>query len=379
MTTLKNLIKKILFFIFIFIFILSIQITSASNLNISCESAIVIEQNTGRILYSKNIDRKRAMASTTKIMTAIVAIENGHLDDIITISQNAAEIEGSSIYLEANEHLTLEELLYGLMLRSGNDAAYAIAEYIGGGNVEKFINMMNRKAEEIGANNTHFMNPHGLHDKQHYTTAHDLAKITAYAMKNETFKKIISTKNKTISWENHEWNRSLTNKNKMLWNYQGGNGVKTGYTTDAGKCFVSSAFRNNIQLIAVVLKSNDIWKDATALLDYGFDHYKPYKVISKEDYLKSISVIEGTKDRIRTYSKKDVIIPIRKEEKDKIQVKIVLPEEIQAPVMREQIVGKLEVYVNNEKIDSTDIYVKDSIQKKSVQNMFEKFINHWVG
>ncbi|SJZ33863.1 D-alanyl-D-alanine carboxypeptidase (penicillin-binding protein 5/6) [Garciella nitratireducens DSM 15102] len=375
----KNLIKKILFFIFIFIFILSIQITSASNLNISCESAIVIEQNTGRILYSKNIDRKRAMASTTKIMTAIVAIENGHLDDIITISQNAAEIEGSSIYLEANEHLTLEELLYGLMLRSGNDAAYAIAEYIGGGNVEKFINMMNRKAEEIGANNTHFMNPHGLHDKQHYTTAHDLAKITAYAMKNETFKKIISTKNKTISWENHEWNRSLTNKNKMLWNYQGGNGVKTGYTTDAGKCFVSSAFRNNIQLIAVVLKSNDIWKDATALLDYGFDHYKPYKVISKEDYLKSISVIEGTKDRIRTYSKKDVIIPIRKEEKDKIQVKIVLPEEIQAPVMREQIVGKLEVYVNNEKIDSTDIYVKDSIQKKSVQNMFEKFINHWVG
>ncbi|WP_213818423.1 D-alanyl-D-alanine carboxypeptidase family protein [Garciella nitratireducens] len=375
----KNLIKKILFFIFIFIFILSIQITSASNLNISCESAIVIEQNTGRILYSKNIDRKRAMASTTKIMTAIVAIENGHLDDIITISQNAAEIEGSSIYLEANEHLTLEELLYGLMLRSGNDAAYAIAEYIGGGNVEKFINMMNRKAEEIGANNTHFMNPHGLHDKQHYTTAHDLAKITAYAMKNETFKKIISTKNKTISWENHEWNRSLTNKNKMLWNYQGGNGVKTGYTTDAGKCFVSSAFRNNIQLIAVVLKSNNIWKDATALLDYGFDHYKPYKVISKEDYLKSISVIEGTKDRIRTYSKKDVIIPIRKEEKDKIQVKIVLPEEIQAPVMREQIVGKLEVYVNNEKIDSTDIYVKDSIQKKSVQNMFEKFINHWVG
>lgn len=375
------MIKKLLKInlICIFIFILFAQVTFASELNVSSESAIVIEQNTGRILYSKNIDKERAMASTTKIMTAIVAIENGNLDEVVTVSENAAGIEGSSIYLEANEQLTLEELLYGLMLRSGNDAAYAIAEHIGGGDVENFIDMMNRKAKEIGANNTHFMNPHGLHHEEHYTTAYDLAKITAYAMKNETFKTMVSTKKKTISWSNHEWNRSLTNKNKMLWNYEGGNGVKTGYTTDAGKCLVSSALRNNMQLIGVVLKSNDIWKDSTTILDYVFDHYEPYKVVLKDEYLKSIPVKEGVKDRISTYCKEDIIIPIRKEEKDKIEVKINLPEQIQSPIIREQIVGKLEVYISNEKVDSTDIYVKDSIEKKNTQNMFKKFINNWVG
>ncbi len=376
-----NLLKKLLKInlICIFIFILCAQVTFASELNISSESAIVIEQNTGRILYLKNMDKERAMASTTKIMTTIVAIENGNLDEVVTVSENAAGIEGSSIYLEANEQLTLEELLYGLMLRSGNDAAYAIAEHIGGGDVENFIDMMNRKAKEIGANNTHFMNPHGLHHEEHYTTAYDLAKITAYAMKNETFKKIVSTKKKTISWPNHEWNRSLTNKNKMLWNYEGGNGVKTGYTTDAGKCLVSSALRNNMQLIGVVLKSNDIWKDSTTILDYAFDHYEPYKVVLKDEYLKSIPVKEGVKDRISTYCKKDITIPIRKEEKDKIKVKINLLEQIQSPIIREQIVGKLEVYIGNEKVDSTNIYVKDSIGKKNTQNMFKKFIDNWVG
>lgn len=376
-----NLLKKLLKInlICIFIFILCAQVTFASELNISSESAIVIEQNTGRILYLKNMNKEREMASTTKIMTTIVAIEIGNLDEVVTVSENAAGIEGSSIYLEANEQLTLEELLYGLMLRSGNDAAYAIAEHIGGGNVENFIDMMNRKAKEIGANNTHFMNPHGLHHEGHYTTAYDLAKITAYAMKNETFKKIVSTKKKTISWPNHEWNRSLTNKNKMLWNYEGGNGVKTGYTTDAGKCLVSSALRNNMQLIGVVLKSNDIWKDSTTILDYAFDHYEPYKVVLKDEYLKSIPVKEGVKDRISTYCKKDITIPIRKEEKDKIKVKINLPEQMQSPIIREQIVGKLEVYIGNEKVDSTNIYVKDSIGKKNTQNMFKKFIDNWVG
>lgn len=360
------------------IFLYTYDMAYASSPDIPSESAVVIDQRTDRILYAKNIDEEKAMASTTKIMTAIVAIENGDLDDIVTISENAAGIEGSSIYLEEGEQLTLKELLYGLMLRSGNDAAYAIGEHIGGGNIENFIDMMNRKAEEVNANNTHFTNPHGLDHEKHYTTARDLAKITSNAMENKTFKKIVSTKKTTISWPNHEWNRSLQNKNKMLWNYNGGNGVKTGYTSKAGKCLVSSALQNDMQLISVVLKANDIWKESSDILDYSFEKYNPYTIVKKDDYLQSISVENGGKDRIKTYSSKDIIIPVSEGELDELDIRIDLPKKIEAPVIKEQIIGKLEIFIHGEKIDSTDIYVKENIEHKSPKNMFKKFMYYWM-
>lgn len=374
------MIKKVLKIniICLMIFLYTYDMAYASSPDIPSESAVVIDQRTDRILYAKNIDEEKAMASTTKIMTAIVAIENGDLDDIVTISENAAGIEGSSIYLEEGEQLTLEELLYGLMLRSGNDAAYAIGEHIGGGNIENFIDMMNRKAKEVNANNTHFTNPHGLDHEKHYTTARDLAKITSNAMENETFKKIVSTKKITISWPNHEWNRSLQNKNKMLWNYNGGNGVKTGYTSKAGKCLVSSALQNDMQLISVVLKANDIWKESSDILDYSFEKYNPYTIVKKDDYLRSISVENGGKDRIKTYSSKDIIIPVSEGELDELDVRIDLPRKIEAPVIKEQIIGKLEIFIHGEKIDSTDIYVKENIEHKSSKNMFKKFMYYWM-
>ncbi|MCR1898048.1 D-alanyl-D-alanine carboxypeptidase [Irregularibacter muris] len=368
--------------IFSIIFIMSFFLTStmiyAEEINVTSESAIVIEQKTGRILFSKNIDEQRAMASTTKIMTAIVAIEHGNLNDKVKVSKNASGIEGSSIWLEENEELTLEELLYGLMLRSGNDAAYAIGEHIGGGDIENFIRMMNDKAKEINALNTSFANPHGLDDNNHYTTAHDLAKITAYAMNNDVFKTIVSTKKKNISWQNHQWNRALHNKNKILWNYEGGNGVKTGYTSKAGKCLVSSAYRNEMQLITVVLKSNNIWDDSTALFDYAFDTYQPYQVVSEDEYLRSIPVKDGIRERVRVYSKKEIEIPIKEIEKQKVKVKLALPKTIEAPILKEKIIGKLELYLADEKIDEAEIYVKEDIPKKNTKNFLDKIIDHWL-
>ena len=206
------------------------------------------------------------MASTTKIMTAILAIEMGDLADVVTVSPRAAGVEGSSIYLERGEKLTLEDLLYGLMLRSGNDAAVAIAEHIGG-TVENFANLMNRKAYQIGARNTHFVNPHGLHDDKHYTTAYDLALISAYAMENPVFRVIVSTKQKKIPWEGRNYSRVLQNKNALLWDYEGANGIKTGYTKISRRCLASAALRFGMQLVCVVLDCQPWFEDSMALLD----------------------------------------------------------------------------------------------------------------
>jgi D-alanyl-D-alanine carboxypeptidase (penicillin-binding protein 5/6) len=346
--------------------------------DISSDSAIVIEQKTGRILYSKNIDEKRPMASTTKIMTAIVAIENGDMGDVVKISKKASGIGGSSIWLEENEKLTLEELLYGLMLRSGNDAAYAIGEHIGNGEIQNFIDMMNKKAKELNALNTSFANPHGLDHDEHYTTAHDLAKISAFGMGNDLFKTIVSTKKKTISWSSSEWNRSLNNKNKMLWNYEGGNGIKTGYTSKAGKCLVSSAIQNDMQLISVVLHSNDIWSDSKTILDYVFNTYRPFSIVKKDEYIKSIQVINGTKEIISTYSVDNIVIPLSEGEEGSVKVQLSIPDNIEAPIQKEQLIGNLDVFVGDEKIDSTEIYVKESIAERAPNTMLKKFIRYWM-
>lgn len=346
--------------------------------NTTAESAILIEQNTGRVLYDKNKDEKKPMASTTKIMTALVAIEKGNLNSKVTISKEASGIEGSSIWLEENEELTLEELLYGLMLRSGNDAAYAIAEHIGKGNINNFIKMMNEKARELNALNTHFTNPHGLDNKNHYTTAYDLANIASYAMGNEIFKKIVSTEKKSISWSNHQWNRSLLNKNKILRNYEGGNGIKTGYTTKAGKCLVASAFKDNMQLISVVLKSKDIWEDSTNLLDHAFDNYKPYLIVDKNKYLRSISVIEGVKERVKVYSEDKIIIPIKDSEKEKVKVKISLPEKLIAPINKNQVIGTIDVFIDDAKIKSSKIIALENIEQKNTKEILEKLIKYWI-
>ncbi|MDR1101887.1 MAG: D-alanyl-D-alanine carboxypeptidase [Clostridiales bacterium] len=265
------------------------RVTQVRGLGLSANSAILIDAENGRVLFESNGYERLGMASTTKIMTAIVALERAKLNDIVTAGANAARTEGTSIWLMEGEKLTMEELLYALMLTSGNDAAVAIAEHVGG-SIDKFAQMMNETAKKIGANHTNFTNPHGLADPNHYTTAFDLAQITRYAFRNEAFAAIVKTTHKTIPRAGYEWGRSLTNHNKMLTMYEGANGVKTGYTKKTGRTLVSSATRGELQLIAVTLNAPDDWADHTNMLNYGFSAFKKHVLMEEGAYVKTITV-----------------------------------------------------------------------------------------
>lgn len=239
--------------------------------SVSAEGAVLINSNSGRILYEKNPDEKLYPASTTKIMTALVALETLEelglgIDSKVIVPVEAAGIEGSSLYLKAGEKLSLEELLYGLILQSGNDSAEAIAVCVGGTR-EAFVEKMNLKAEQLGCSGTHFVNPSGLFDENHYTTAGDLAIIAAEAMEREDFREIVGAQ----KWASEETDRSFVNKNKTVFNYEGGNGVKIGFTKKSGRTLVASAERDGTELIAVVLRDGNWFNDAYALMDYGFE------------------------------------------------------------------------------------------------------------
>ncbi|GFN30599.1 D-alanyl-D-alanine carboxypeptidase family protein [Paenibacillus xylaniclasticus] len=251
-----------------------------ASISTHAKGAALIDVASGRILYTKNGDEPMRIASLTKIMTAIVAIEHGDLNDKVKVSVRAAGKEGSSIYLRAGEVMKLEDMLYGLMLRSGNDAATAIAEHVGG-TVEGFVKLMNEKAEWIGLTNTQFMNPSGLDEDGHYSTANDLAKLTAYALHNPTFAQIVKTRVKKAPNPNDPWDYEWTNKNKMLSLYDGADGVKTGYTKTALRCLVSSATRGGQQLAAVTINDRNDWVDHHNMLDWGFKHYS-LKIIAKQ-------------------------------------------------------------------------------------------------
>ena len=248
-----------------------------ANFTSSAQSVTVMERSSGRVLYEKNSAARLPMASTTKIVTALTVIKHCNLDDVVEIPRQAVGVEGSSIYLREGEHLTVRELLYGLMLRSGNDTAVALALHASG-SVEAFAELMNDTAREVGCVNSHFVNPHGLHDDDHYTTAYDLALVTCKALENPEFRQIVSTKTIRIHNEGYEYDRVLINKNKLLSNYADADGVKTGYTKKAGRCFVGSATRNGMQVVAVVLNCGPMFEDTASLLDAAFAFYE-YKTV----------------------------------------------------------------------------------------------------
>ena len=233
---------------------------------------IVIEADTNRILHQKNINTKKYMASTTKILTAITIIENCNLNDIVTVTKETVGVEGSSIYLEEGEEISVKDLLYGLMLRSGNDCAETLALYCSG-DIKSFASLMNDTANKIGALNSNFTNPHGLHDDNHYTTAYDLAIISSYAMKNSTFREIVSKKSVNISFSTLDYDRHIVNKNKLLSSLDGATGIKTGYTKKAGRCLVSSCKRNGMELICVVLNCPDMFERSKNLINDSFNKY----------------------------------------------------------------------------------------------------------
>lgn len=255
------------------------QAAGTGSVGVHAQGAALIDVRSGRILYSKHGEKPMRIASLTKIMTAIVAIENGHLSDNVKVGKNAFAKEGSSLYLKLGETMSLEHLLYGLMLRSGNDAANAIAEHVGG-SIEGFVFLMNQKASLLGLEHTHFANPEGLDAPDHYASADDMAKLTAYALRNATFRDIVKTKIKVVPNPTEAWDYKWANKNRMLTMYEGADGVKTGFTKLARRCLVSSATRDGRQLAAVTLNDPDDWADHRTLLNYGFSHYDQESLVT---------------------------------------------------------------------------------------------------
>lgn len=334
--------------------------------NISAKSACLIEAESGRILYSKNAYKKMPMASTTKVMTAIVALESGiPLQKQINIPKEAVGIEGSSVYLRQGECVTFEMLLYALMLSSANDAAIAIA-YLVGGSIENFVALMNKKASDLGLSDTHFTNPHGLYDENHYTTADNLAKLMAYAMQNEDFASITSTYSKTFARDDGT-SFLLSNHNRLLKAYTGIIGGKTGFTKKSGRCLVTCAERDGLRLVCVTLDAPDDWNDHSKLYDFGFANYT--RVYFDAQSIK-IPVISGNKGEILVQSKSlSIVLP---KEHGKISVKIHTPHILFAQIKRGEKVGEV-VYIYQGKVIATSpLYATEDVANiKYKFNLFE--------
>jgi D-alanyl-D-alanine carboxypeptidase len=332
---------------------------------------VVIEATTLRVIKGSNIDLRLPMASTTKAMTALVVIEKCSPDAVVTIPKEAVGIEGSSIYLREGEKLTVKELLFGLMLRSGNDAATALAIYAGG-SVENFAEMMNGKAVSLGLKNTHFTNPHGLQDENHYTSAYDLAVIAAAGMNNPLFREIVSTKFVTISGNDEEQLRYFHNKNKILSMYRGGNGVKTGYTKAAGRCLVAASEREGMQLVSVVLNVNDMWNVCMGLMDYAYENYKMTKVIDKTIPLGTISVVRGKKETVEYYAARDRLYPLKRDGSEKVTVTIDAETSMKAPHHKGKPLGTVEVKLDNRLLFSENLYTIENVERKGLFDFLKK-------
>lgn len=341
---------------------------SARALAPSAECAILIDANSGNCLYAKNADEQHGMASTTKIMTALLAIERGDLDTKIQIDDAAIGIEGSSLYLQKGERLSMRELLYGLMLRSANDAATAIATACAG-SVDAFAEAMNQKAETLGLRNTHFTNPHGLADENHYTTARDLANLTAFALKNETFREICSTKKASIGET-----RLVVNHNKLLFTYDGACGVKTGFTKATGRCLVSAAERDGVQLVAVTLHATDDWNDHTAMLDYGFSAYESVTLSVKGDFVTRVSLCGGVADTVEAVIGESVSVCLPKE-RGSIVERVEISSPKFAPIYKGDLMGKILYLLDGNIIASVPLYAKEYVSAMPIKNtFFNKFI-----
>ena len=324
----------------------------------SAKACVVFEANSGRLLYEKNKDEKLPEASTTKIMTALVVAENSDVEKIISIPKQAVGIEGSSIYLREGEKLSIKELLFGLMLRSGNDCAVALALEVGG-SIDNFANMMNEKAKAIGCKNTNFTNPHGLHDDNHYTSAYDLGLISCAAIKNEVVNEIVSSKNATISNDGYNYDRQLINKNKILSKFEGANGIKTGYTKKAGRCFVGSAYRNGMQLVVVLLNCAPMFEESTSLMQTCFDLYEMKQLLSLSDIYHTIATQNKKHPIIEAKTVGSCFYPLKKDgsEDNLIKKTSTINKDIKMISKVGDVVGKTEVFFDNRLIYTTEIKI----------------------
>lgn len=326
----------------------------------SAKSMCLIERDSGRVLQSKNMNEQRKMASTTKIVTAITAIENcNNLNQEVHVDNKAVGVEGSSIYIKQGEKFKLIDLLYGLMLRSGNDSAIAIACHISG-TEQNFAKLMNETAKKAGANSSNFVNPHGLDHSEHYTTAYDLAKITAYALKNEIFKQIVSSKTYSVNETNCSPKRYWINKNRLLSSLTGCVGVKTGYTKKAGRCLVSAIERNNTAYICVVLDCGPMFEESAKLLEYADAQYKNEKIIDKNKEIYNEFIIDKNNGKLYLYADEDFYYPLTESEKNDL----VLKYNVRLDETKENDqVGEINIFFNNHLIKTIKLFTMNKIDK----------------
>ncbi len=341
-------------------------------------SEIVMEKSSKRVLYKSNESIKRPMASTTKIATCITVINNCNLEDEVLITKEMVDVEGSSIYLKEGEKLKVVDLLYGLMLRSGNDSACALAIHCSG-SINKFAELMNKTAKSIGLDNTNFVNPHGLHDDNHYTTAYDLALLTCYALENETFSKIVSTKRYDCV-NSDGYKRIFYNKNKLLSSYDGCDGVKTGYTKMAGRCLVSSATCNDMQLVTVVLGCSPMYERSTELFNNAFSAFSKEIIVYKNTEIGEIDLQSELLDKdikLKFSTREDIILPLTAYEKDNLKFDCDIPEKVKIPIKDGAFLGNLNVYIGNNLICSKKLYIIDGKLSLNFAEAFIGVVNRW--
>lgn len=345
--------------------------TTFAEISLSADSAVLYLPETNTFLYEKNADVRLPMASTTKIMTALVAIENAQMDELIVVPKEAVGTEGSSAYLKGDELLTLKEMLYALLLQSANDVSVSLACHIGG-SIEGFAAMMNDRAEEMGLVNTHFTNPHGLDDKDHYTTARELAIITSEAMKNPDFRDIVSTKRKSFATE--ERSRTYVNHNKLLGLYDGAIGVKTGYTRKCGRCLVGAAERNGLSFITVTLNAPNDWSDHKRLLDLGYHSLEKIYFCESGDFDFTLPVLEGTKESvsITNSESKSLIVP---KGEHAIEEYVKLCRYTIAPVNEGDILGEVIFALDGEEVGRVPLIARESIDKQKQNGFFKKILS----
>lgn len=388
----KKFIKKLVLFFFVVFFInyfyFNNNFVLGNDLSINARSYVVLDRKSKKVLIGKNEYTKAKMASTTKIMTATIILENCKLDDIVTISKKSANTGGSRLGLKTNDKISVLNLLYGLLLCSGNDAAVALAEYCSG-SIPEFCNLMNQKAIELGLTNSHFETPHGLDSDGHYTTAYELSLITDYALKNSTFVKIVNTKNHTIKINNYP--KNLSNTNELLGVLDGVYGVKTGFTNGANRCLVTACKRNNMDLICIVLGCDTKkfrGQDSTKLINYCFYNFEYVNIRNllthklndwKNDNKNYFNIIKGvsTKLDIKFSDPSSDVIPIKKDEINNINVRFSINKNLAAPITVDNIIGNYEIFSSTNTIYSGDIISNNAIDKKNIKYYLFDFLKNY--
>ncbi len=342
--------------------------------NVSAVSAIVIEAQTGTVLWEHNSREKRAMASTTKIMTALLTIEAGDLDREFTVDPLAIMVEGTSMGLREGDRVSRRDLLYGILLPSGNDAANAAAVSVSG-SVTAFVKLMNSRARELGLNDTHFATPSGLDAEGHYTTAYDLARLAAYALRDDTFREIVGCTSADVEFGNPPYKRTLYNSNKMLKRYDGAIGVKTGFTDNARRCLVSAAERDGATLVAVTLNAPDDWNDHTKMLDYGFTQVRAYPL---ETSCAEKVAVAGTGQSVGVYAHKETLA-LTPEQRTKLTRRVMLPGFVYGSVERGDRLGELLFLIDGEVVGRVPLFADGNVDvPQEEQGLFSRLLE-WAG